>query len=66
MDMISSRPAASQEQEISDKSLLLTQHNDVLTGLCIHLGPALNIYKHYIKVPQQGHYEDDDLGGFLG
>ncbi|RZF48778.1 hypothetical protein LSTR_LSTR008127 [Laodelphax striatellus] len=34
------------EQEIDGKSLLLMKRSDVLTGLCIKLGPALKLYRH--------------------
>lgn len=57
---------AFQEQKTNGKSLLLMQRSDVLTSLSIRIGPALKIYKHHIKVFQQGHFEDDDPDGFLG
>ncbi|XP_039296135.1 polyhomeotic-proximal chromatin protein [Nilaparvata lugens] len=34
------------EQEIDGKSLLLMKRTDVLTGLCMKLGPALKLYRH--------------------
>ena len=57
---------AFQEQEINGQPLLLMQRTDMLTGLSTRLGPALKIYKHCIKVLQEGHFEDDDPDGFLG
>lgn len=38
------------KEEIDGKSLLLLRRNDVLTGLSMHLGPALKIYSHIYKL----------------
>lgn len=62
----SQQTTAFQELEIDGKSLLLMQQTDVLTGLCIRIGPGLKIYKHHISVLQQGHFKDDDPDDFLG
>ncbi|XP_075235903.1 uncharacterized protein LOC142333015 [Lycorma delicatula] len=38
------------DQEIDGQSLLLMKRSDVLTGLCLKLGPALKVYSHVKKL----------------
>ncbi|XP_063076571.1 sterile alpha motif domain-containing protein 13-like [Engraulis encrasicolus] len=50
---------AFEDQEIDGKSLLLMTRNDVLTGLCIRLGPALKIYEYHVKPLQTQHLKSN-------
>ncbi|KAL2097781.1 hypothetical protein ACEWY4_006988 [Coilia grayii] len=51
--------SAFKDQEIDGKSLLLMTRNDVLTGLCIRLGPALKIYEYHVKPLQTQHLKSN-------